>query len=497
MKSNILTLLALVTFSIAHAQLHDVNEPVSNNKHTLLHRVLNVQALRYAPIMRTTAVTQRLVAQANYFSPPFAARTDSVVFRYSGGRGSVFLPAFMSYLPLVSHRAVDPFDGGISGYDVFSGTPLLHNEAPVVKSDSSIYYKPSGAGTSVYDARGGEVHTFDAAGNLLESYNYSTSGGLIPYRDSMTYAADGNISTIFEYTAESTTTVSDMVPEFFATFTYGAAGRLLADEQYRYYSGVWYPYSTFTYSYDAAGNLVLAHQLDWNGTVFAPAYDYVLEYGTANRLVRYSIYDIRDTTTWLIIDDSMSYAPGTSYPTFLCEKDYAFGSLRFMDITIKNITTLGKPDTVRHIALGRDSLTVNGSSLTTLIYNSWANPVEEHIYADSYTATPVTETGRTFYYYETYDPAAVTDVHSYSVPGISLQPNPAGSSVTAVLSGTVSPGAVTVHIADMTGRVLSATNVVPVGNRVQLSVADLPAGCYLLSATQNGHVLGREKLIKQ
>jgi|GEM_PF-5869459 len=497
MKFSFITFMAIIAAlsAVAQPQRHKQHSPHSTQARQLLSRIMTKQAAHTAPAARTTATSQRIVAQAQY-SEPFTDITDSFSFRYnSSSRGSAFLPEYMTFTPQYVGSSFDHFYD-VFGYDANYGTPLLHNEDLLVKSDTTYMYSTLwSSGSPVFGLMATEIHQFDAAGNLLDN-TFIGDTSYYSVRDSMTYNSDGNIATVYQYRWVDWASPAYWQIEYASHFSYDASGRMVADSQ-SIYTGGWIPQWKYTYDYDASGNMVLAQKWDWDFPGYILTGSYVMSYDASDRLVRYKYYNHDAATAELEIDDSIAYTPGVSYHTYFHVKEYYEGALLWLDILTKNTSANGKPDTMRYTSYDEDSATVLGSALAAYVYNSFANPERMTVYYDDNTTTPVTESERTFYYYETYDPAAVTDVHSYGAHGISLQPNPAGASVTAVMSGTMSPGSVTVHIADMTGHVLSVTDVVPVGNRVQLSVADLPAGCYLLSATQNGHVLGREKLIKQ
>jgi len=90
-------------------------------------------------------------------------------------------------------------------------------------------------------------------------------------------------------------------------------------------------------------------------------------------------------------------------------------------------------------------------------------------------------------------PLAVTNVNAGNTPLLKLAPNPAGDVVnitTNIPQGSVAE----IIVTDITGQVLMKRPVT--GNIMQLDIAGLPAGCYLVSTLQNNVKMTTARLIK-
>lgn len=89
-------------------------------------------------------------------------------------------------------------------------------------------------------------------------------------------------------------------------------------------------------------------------------------------------------------------------------------------------------------------------------------------------------------------PLAISNIQQGAAPAISVYPNPANDLLSidiAALSGTAD-----VSISNMIGQVIKTEKFT--GQRIQLAINDIPAGCYLVSCMQNGLKVGVARFIK-
>lgn len=459
-------------------------------KHTLYGRIMNKQAATLRPVAKTTAIQQRVVAQAEYYDAPFTTVNDSAIFKYSGSRGSYFPPEYMSYTPNSGGPSFSHFYEPF-GFDTYYGTKLRRNEDLYAKSDTTIFMGQDWtSGSPVFGLLATESHKWDVGNNLLENA-YIRDAANISQRDSMTYNADGGIATVHEFIwGGGSSPVGTWLPQYCSYFDYNAAGKMVVDSQ-GFYMGSWMQSDKYSYSYDAAGNMGRAEQLQWDGSAYTPSAVYDMTYDASNRLTRYKVYDA--TTSELVLDDSLGYTPGATYPTYTCIKEYSGGALDWMEVMTKNTTTHGKPDTMQITSFDADSTTISGRGLAAIVYNSYNNPDRMTVYYDEAATPPVTEAGRIFYYYETYGTTDISEVPQAGAAAIQLFPNPTTSDVTIAVNGAA--GA-TITIADMSGRVVRTVPVREQQHSVTIWVGELPQGMYLVSTATNGQVTGRAKLVK-
>jgi hypothetical protein len=458
--------------------------------HALYGRIMKQQTARLLPAAKTTATAQRVIAQASYFDAPFTTVSDSAIFKYSGSRGSYFAPEYFTYTPNAGSASFDHFYD-LFGFDTYYGTKLRRNEDLFAKSDTTIFMGQDwSSGTPTFGVLGVESHSWDAGNNLTESIFLRDAAG-ISQRDSITYNTDGGIATVHEFVwGGGSSPVGTWLPQYCSYFRYNAGGNMVVDSQGNY-MGSWVPGDKYTYSYDAAGNMVRAEELQWGGTDYDVRTVYEMAYDAGNRLIRYRLYDAN--TNELTLDDSLGYTTGATYPTYTRVKEYTGGELDWVEVMTKNVTTHGKPDTLQMTSYDTDSTTVMARGLAALVYNPLDNPTQMTVYFDEGAGVPVTEAGRFFYYYEFYGSSNVRELPQAGVAKIQLFPNPTTSDVTIAVNGAAGT---TISIADMSGRVVKTVPVREQQNNVNIEVAELPAGMYMVTTSQNGQIMGRAKLVK-
>ena len=282
-------------------------------KHTLYKSIMNKQAARLQPVAKTTAVQQRVIAQAAYYDAPFTDVSDSAIFKYSGSRGSYFPPEYMSYTPNSGSSSFDHFYEPF-GFDTYYGTRLRRNEDLYAKSDTTFFLGQDWtSGSPVFGLLATESHTWDVGNNLLENA-YMRDADNISQRDSMTYNTDGGIATAHEFIwGGGSSPVGTWLPQYCSYFDYNTAGKMVVDSQGNY-MGSWMQGDKYSYSYDAVGNMVRAEQLQWDGSAYTLSAVYEMTYDASNRLTHYKVYDA--TAGYLSLDDSLGYTTGATYPTY-------------------------------------------------------------------------------------------------------------------------------------------------------------------------------------
>ncbi len=484
---------ALMASLAANAQTKTHKHPHTDKRaqrHALYGRIMKQQATRMLPAAKTTATDQRVIAQSSYFDAPFTTVNDSAIFKYSGSRGSYFAPEYFTYTPNAGSASFDHFYD-LFGFDTYYGTKLRRNEDLFVKSDTTIFMGQDwSSGTPTFGVLSVESHSWDVGNNLTESI-FLRDAADISQRDSITYNTDGGIATVHEFVwGGGSSPVGTWLPQYCSYFRYNAAGNMVVDSQGNY-MGSWVPGDKYTYSYDGAGNMVRAEELQWGGADYDLRAVYEMTYDASNRLIRYRLYNAN--TDELDLDDSLGYTSGATYPTYTRVKEYWGGALDWMEVMTKNVTTHGKPDTLQMTSYDTDSTTVMGRGLAALVYNSYHNPDKMTVYYDDGAGAPVTEAGRFYYYYETYGTASVKDMPQAATAAIQLFPNPATSDVTIAVNGATGT---CITIADMSGRVVKTVPVRELQHSVTISVAELPAGIYMVATSQNGQIMGRTKLVK-
>ena len=95
---------------------------------------------------------------------------------------------------------------------------------------------------------------------------------------------------------------------------------------------------------------------------------------------------------------------------------------------------------------------------------------------------------KTYYYHD----LAATNVPSANAESIKVYPNPAGNTVHVDISGQ--PGTTTISIVDMLGRTIKTNTSRQ--QSMQFDIADVPAGCYIVTGYKNGSKVATANFIK-
>lgn len=439
-------------------------------KHLRLVRGLLKQQNSKTGAEKPTAIKQRVIAQV--FSDDSGA--DSVIFRYSGTRGSAY--------------DFNNIDVGYRDYfaDFYDPADLLYGPAPSSMLADSISGYQDG---NQYDLS----YAYYREDNQIDSsFEYDVNGGAPGYKYLKVYDAQGYLSEVYE-------------------LHYGVSGYDTMQKQKIYYNNdhslvlsdtFWaHPPTGFElsssnqYYYTATGKLDSFIMLNVFGGPLEPSEKTVMTYYPDNRLQTVSVYLISGIAPENRISrDTFAYAPGINYYTQWVE-DYWYDGSYEGGFQIRQFPGAnGLPDSLQ--ALARDFDTDPWENQASLIYqyNSYNNPMSAAIdYADG------SPGGEAAFYYEEYDDGDSTG----SIKPVTtnndfkIYPNPFSGQICFEYKGKEPVQHIRLKLVNSLGQtVFEAGMQLRAGNNY-ISVPDITPGNYFLVFTTEGGQSWSKPLLKQ
>ncbi len=497
MNRLIILFITLFLTASANAQHRTSHNPKQNETRSkqLLMQLLHKQDAGNRPQAKTTATSQRLIAQSDYNYAPYAIY-DSFSFIYNTtARGSVFDLDFLGY-----HWGAGPsFIAFIDllGFVNTSGLQLPHNNGLWVACDTTKKWSLLPTPPYTFGAFATESHSYDAANNLIDE-TYLGEPGIIKQRNIMTYNSLSNITSVIEMDDFSGTAPALWDTSYLSNFTYNTANKIAVDSQSEYNISThsWEPMSKFVYNYDGADNMILGQGYYWNYPGWVLSSTYTMTYTSANKIKTYK-YDANPaTSSYTGYIDSFGYTTGVDYYTYNRHKEYLSDMITDMNVTTKNVNAASMPDTVYTYSYASDSTTLINSSMNVFAYNSYNNPINATTYSDPGAASPVTPTVKTWYYYEMYEASGLTSTTALPID-IKVYPNPTTNLLNIDLSESAGNQTLSVAITDINGRKIRTETFYGSNNTYQISTENLLPGMYVVTIHDKaGRVMHTKKIMK-
>ena len=501
---------------VAHTRAH---HPAAGKNRQQVNAILARQqeALRaaHAPAAKTTATSERLIANSSYnydtaVGMPIG-RIDSATFVYSGDRGSKYNKDIMSFqypsgqyfysrfpLTAVEYGAGHTTTGQIDQSDVLADSSTFWNS-----------FVPDGSGGYTFGISEIVTQTRDANNRVTQSTERydptGTTGGA--YRYINTYDASHNItsSLSLSWSAPSWDTAGRII------FTYNTAHQLVQDSsEYLSGPGMWTSDQKNTYTYNAAGDLNYSVELrnpsgtaweEWSKTFITYNADHTVQTDST------SGYD-SFTGTWLPdVTIAFGYAAGPTFWTSYTERYYD-GSDMEDNIVTKHVSASGLPDSF-YVAAHSTSAGVAPSYLVyggrgTIIYNSFNDPVlsynNNYDIIDSATGTGAYSplpAGINHYYYEPYTTTGIKNIAAV-YEAVNIYPNPATNTISIARPSAVKGSFTTVSFTNAMGQVIRTESMPWMNETETFSLAGFAPGmCIITLQNKDGGVLSTQKIIKQ
>jgi len=427
---------------------------------------------------KPTTMQQRVIAEAGYeVNGPVLTKSDTTLFKYSGGRGSKFDYNELYhnyYFPGNGDPALDALDFGNIN----------------VKADTARYY-------SVTPTAGlqEEMTSSYTSTNKVLDYRFRTVSNNQRQRSVNNYDAQGRIDLMTGFEWNNTTQQWDSLTR--RVVTYNAQNEVLSDTVFAYNFGEWTPYQAQSFTYNAnhkpiAGLMKMDPALA--GT-FMDLYTIVLEYYPNNTLKALQV----DVNQGMGLNpyqrDSFAYDPANMYQTFeqIWDYDVTAGDWVLSTRTLRNVNTAGLPDTTQFFSWNQtgDSFDLNG--IVTTAYNSYSNPTLMQSYSDN--GAGLDNVYRYFFYYEDFDPTAVSNIPG-AEENMKVYPNPVYDRVS--VNWKADGKQVNLSVINAAGQLMHSESINRVRENEQISVSNLSPGVYWLTVNAaNGAVLYKTTLVKQ
>jgi len=344
-------------------------------------------------------------------------------------------------------------------------------------------------GTSSYDPTDSTHCLFDANHNRTKEYiNYLSFGGYSVV--DLTFNAANLVSTEIDTIGFSTP--ADVVKY---TSTYNAQNKIIVYETQIWDASTlaWVPDTRDSFFYDFNNNVASAKEYTYNGASWDPSQLIDLTYNGAG--------------TQLLVVSIKAYSGGTWVNDY--RSDYTYNGSNQLTRAVNaswNVSAWLNQD--------KDSLIYGTSTYpTTRLTYTWNGSAWEGSIRYDYTFTAANQVSEqkisywnigtlgwdlsehTLYYYENYTPQAVTET-TVSNDALNLYPVPATETLQLNIHLDKKQSA-KVHICDVSGKTIKTLSLA-VGNtwNQKISIADLPAGIYMLTLRGEYSVMNR-KFVKQ
>jgi hypothetical protein len=458
--------------------------PVTAAHGTVLSGLLHANTTSRAAA-RTTTLVERLKAMSTRDNT-LGSLNDSVNFRYSGYRGSIYDFNTMIYPNNYPYAASPMFN--------FAGTFTK----PQVLFDTMMHWEVD-PNTLVYGYYETGFAALGTTNNLVNYKNLFKDSAFYPnktYTNKFTPA--DNISEAYSFNFHSG--ISDSA--FKQYFTYNAANKLVQDSTYELHLGVWRIASKTYYGYDAANNPIqidnYANTTDTSFLLPLPQQlKYVNTFDGSNRLLTVLTYIFDGASLTQSVKDTFAYTGAYTYHSAWREHQWDpinhYWAPMFNMTKIINVGT-GLPDTV--YIKGFDSI-MNAwvpQTMDVMNYNTYNDPVTLKDYEYNWTSYPTTPTFTTTYYYETFTPTSVQQ--TASVGSARVFPNPATSDLSIIGLDIADNTLISVSFVNLAGQVTSRESV-RWHSSATISVRHLVPGLYqMIVQDGKGNMLHHQAVVK-
>jgi len=402
-----------------------------------------------------TTVRQRLTNESVYeLLNASLVRFDTLTYKYSSNRGSVFNPHTLQYNYKIRNEYVS------GDYRDITTVSIMADFITSRSYDGYEYHY---------------VRTFTPDNKILsDDLRHGTMSSFDNYRYRHTYNSNGYISSRMTYKLNATTNQWDSI--YKRNLTYTASGLILSDSDYRFITGwqlqattrythnaqgnilsllysnksglMWRDYSRSTYTYDASGNKIISRKTDYtNGSqlanYFLDSFEYAGALPSYTKMISY---------TW-------QASPLVWKRTNRQEKKY---------------NNISLTDTVLNYDWDTTAAVWASNTWSVYEYNTYDNPVK----ATTFNATG-TAIKRNNYYYELYNDAATAVMPQSKKLVATVYPNPAVVQLYINLPDSKNMP-VAIRITDISGRLLYMEQLLWVNATESFNIGQLSPGIYLL-----------------
>lgn len=462
---NLITAILLLCTCAVHAD--PINSLLKNKNQSFYRFIEGITSGYYT----NSTNRERIVAQYSATYPNNSNDSIRYIYIDTNHHGSAYNYMVLGY-PAPSYLE----DQGIESKYSYRSTPGVWADTMLYYSNTQVLYGPVQRNIIQYNSNGDIVFfstimltgpyifdlstaIYDNQNNIVSSLGFSVIGG----------NADSSTKRFFAY----------------------SQGRLVSDSMYDNMTlgtgDSFRVYEKKNYTYDNNGNLLtLSDYVYYTAQVQTPNYRYLNTYTADNRL-QTSEYDLYYNSRWNVMEtDSFGYSSNVPYPTYWISKDTSGSSPLIINY---HTTSAGLVDSI-FATQHAGSSSINSKIIFT--YDNYNNPVTANMYqgvGTYYSPTPV-ETVR--YYYETYQPSAVSQVAGKNMQ-VQVYPNPTNNAIH--ITGLT--GGETISIINMSGQLLIRQTAN--GNTSQtISLDGLVPGTYIVTVTgNNGNRLFGRQVVKQ
>ncbi len=455
----------LCTFS----QTHTLPTSADEYRERIIQRLISPTGLSGKT---TQAVKERLIGESvwQYATDTITGAqmvnpVDTVYYSYTGNHGSYWDPRFsISWFDIAGPGAPMGFIS-IGQYDTY-----VRNGRPSIVADMGVYRSIA---TPDFDSF---YRTYNIDNDILTQYYYGSHPGYSYDRFTASdYDASGNIVAQTVYTSpsrDSTITVRHLV--------YNEAGILVIDSAINNSTLTISANSKYVYSYNTAGNV---STLEYYISPVNDPGNWALEY---NYVFDYYDFGKIKTLTWgtypHINSDSFGWTPDHKIVTFRSHvSEYSYPRKFVM------VNHISASDHLIDTSLRYqyDMDTDDTFGIWRLVYSNdqYANVVHVKQLGD-YTSTSLTNQlfYQTNYYYEKYD---TTKNPSPGTIVMTVYPVPANDVLNILFTGITQATPFTLRLIDMAGREVMRRDVTYTSSPIELPVALLASGIYVLAVYDN------------
>jgi hypothetical protein len=417
---------------------------------------------------QATQTKQRVILIECYFVAVTGTTVskDSVVYQYSGQRGSRFKP-YNFYL------------GGMYGYNSTfypQWYPVADLPEPLEDVNSlDVLYD------TYYDFNVTPQRTFPLSTEYM-SAAYDTKGDLInhghfyrrishmSYQHKVVRNDNGQPTRIYSITVDTATSVTDTATV--RKIHYDAQGRAISDTLY--YEDTTSYHMAFQYSYDDKGHIIhMAQMTKAPRGPWQPYKDHVFHYNTLDLLDTRIETQFNNTSgKWEPYLKTMLTYNREGRLIALHNEPGANGTTRY-DL---HYNETGLADTFTRYFPN------SYAEKTAYFYNSFGNPDSAHTYISSDTGRTFARRNKTMYHYELYEDT----INAGSNGDIVLYPNPANNKLTIRWNGRKLKSAVNVWIYNSAGQRVKEIYIRKTAAENEIDISGLSSGIYYMSIVTEG-----------
>lgn len=355
-----------------------------------------------------------------------------------------------------------------------------HDGTAFQPSDSVTYAYSPGKYGSFDDLWLNWKWDFDAS----VSYDYNGTSYDPYWKEIVTYAPDGKMSTYISQEWNTTTSAWDNYSK--DTFIYNTAGNLITGNYWEWNSGTgtWDLLYRTTYTYNAANKVLTMLQEEWDGTAWDDLVDETYTWDASNRcttwVVRFSFGSTWDNA----IREHYSYDGSGNRTNTISENwDMMASEWDTVKYAYSSFVTNHQPQTAITMQKNETTMLFENTDKTNYTYNSYGKP--DYEFSEKWHPTTSTWAVDTYsyatrYHYETY----TTNVDHITGNNVTadIYPIPAAANINVNITWNEAQR-YRATITDATGRVhMSWTSpAMAKTHQETISVADLPPGNYVLT----------------